>query len=48
MPSCFSSGEVRENKESHEGNLLAYLFIPRPISVRKVCTSGTKGTGSGT
>lgn len=47
MPSSLSCGEVREKRASHEGNLLAYLLRPRPIRVRKVGTSGTKGRGWG-
>lgn len=47
MPNSLSSGEVREKRAFHEGNLLAYLLRPRPIRVRKVGTSGTKGTGLG-
>lgn len=47
MPSSLSSGDVSENSASQEGNLLACLLRPRPMSVRNVSTSGTKGRGSG-
>lgn len=47
MPSSLSSRDVREKSDSHDGNLLACLFRPRPMSVRKVWTSGTNGRGSG-
>lgn len=47
MPSSFSCGDVREKRDSHDGNLDACLFRPRPISVRKVGTSGTNGLGCG-
>lgn len=47
MPSSLSSGDVRENRASQEGNLLACLLRPRPMSVRNVSTSGTNGRGLG-
>lgn len=47
MPSSLSSGDVRENSDSHEGNLDACLLRPRPMRVRKVVTSGTNGRGDG-
>lgn len=47
MPSSLSSSDVREKSDCHDGNLLACLLRPRPMSVRNVSTSGTKGRGSG-
>jgi len=38
---------VREKRKDHDGNLEVCLERPRPIRVRKVGTSGTKGVGSG-
>lgn len=36
------------NSFSQEGSLLACFDMSRPISVRKVWTSGTNGVGDGT
>lgn len=47
MPSSRSCGGVREKRASHDGNLDACLTRSRPISLRKVGTSGTSGIGSG-
>ena len=46
-PSSRSCSDERENRASHVGNLLACCRSPRPIRVRKVSTSGTKGMGAG-
>lgn len=40
--------EFKVKSSSHEGILLACFDISRPMSVRKVWTSGTKGVGDGT
>ena len=48
MPSSLSCAEVRENSAFHEGIFDACWLKLRPISDRKVCTSGTNGVGRGT
>lgn len=48
MPISRSSAELRVKSFSQEGILLANLDMSRPISVRKVWTSGTNGVGEGT
>lgn len=47
MPSSRSWGDVREKRASQVGNLAVCELRPRPMSVRKVLTSGTKGVGDG-
>lgn len=47
-PSSRNCSDVRENRASHVGNLFAYCLRSRPIKVRKVSTSGTKGMVAGT
>lgn len=47
MPSSRSWSDVRENRASQVGNLEACWLSPRPITVRKVCTSGMNGVGEG-
>lgn len=47
MPSSRIWSDVRENSASQVGNLEACWRSPRPITVRKVSTSGTNGVGAG-
>lgn len=47
MPNSLSSDDVAEKRFSHDENLDACLLRPRPMRVRKVGTSGTKGQGLG-
>lgn len=47
MPRSLSCGEVRLKRASQDGILLAWVERPRPMSVRKVVASGTKGVGLG-
>lgn len=47
MPRSFSWGEVRLKRASQDVNLLACFERSRPMSVRKVDASGTKGVGEG-
>lgn len=47
MPSSRSWDESSEKSASQLGNLEAWELSPRPISVRKVGTSGQKGMGDG-
>ena len=44
-PRDLSCGEERVKSSSHEENLEACSFSCRPMRVRKVLTSGTKGVG---
>lgn len=46
-PSSRSWSEVRLKRASQVGNFEAWERRPRPITVRKVCTSGMKGVGEG-
>lgn len=48
MPSSFSSGEVSVKSLSQDSIFAACADRPRPMRVRKVETSGTKGVGRGT
>lgn len=48
MPRFLSCGEVRVKRASQEGILEAWVESLRPIKVRKVVVSGTKGVGLGT
>lgn len=47
MPSSRSCSDERENSASHVGNLETCWLRPRPMTVRKVWTSGMKGVGRG-
>ena len=46
-PSSRSWGPVREKRECQVGNLAVWRVRSRPIRVRKVGGSGTKGVGGG-
>lgn len=46
-PRDLSCGEERVKSSSHEENLEAWSLSCRPMRVRKVGTSGTKGVGGG-
>jgi hypothetical protein len=47
MPSSLSCAEERENSAFHEGIFDACWLKLRPMTVRKVCMSGTNGVGRG-
>lgn len=48
MPRVFSSFEVNVKSSSHDSILEACFDNSRPMSFRKVATSGTNGVGPGT
>lgn len=48
MPSSLIWSDDKENRASHVGNLETCWLSPRPITVKKVWTSGTNGVGDGT
>lgn len=48
MPRVFSSAEVNVKSSSHDSILDTCFDSSRPMSFRKVATSGTKGVGAGT